>query len=152
CYYDGQGVSRNYTEAVKWYRKAAEQNYGPAQCNLGICYANGQGVSRNYTEAVEWYRKAAEQNYSPAQYNLSVCYAGGQGVPKDYIEAYKWQLLVAGPGNDEEAHRNVAILERLMTREQIAEGQRLARNFKPRQPPPLGSYMSHAAIAESRPQ
>ena len=52
----------NYVEAVKWYRKAAEQNYAPAQYNLGVCYANGQGVAKDEVEAVKWYRKAAEQN------------------------------------------------------------------------------------------
>jgi TPR repeat protein len=62
---------------VKWYRKAAEQNYAPAQFNLGYCYANGQGVGKNKVEAVKWYRKAAEQNYTPAQSNLGWCYDNG---------------------------------------------------------------------------
>ena len=34
---------KGYVEAVKWYRKAAEQNYAEAQFNLGLCYENGQG-------------------------------------------------------------------------------------------------------------
>ena len=38
-----------------------------------------------------------------------------------------------------------------MTREQIAEGQRLAREFKPRQVPSAGADSSGAAIAETRP-
>ena len=59
---------------INWYRKAAEQNYAWAQCNLGVCYANGQGVAKDEAEAVKWYRKAAEQNYAGAQYNLGVCY------------------------------------------------------------------------------
>ncbi len=60
----GQGVATNYVEAVKWFRKAAEQNYAQAQCNLGVCYAMGQGVAKDEAEAVKWYRKAAEQNYA----------------------------------------------------------------------------------------
>ena len=68
----GQGVAKNDVEAVKWFRKAAEQNYARAQYNLGVCYAKGQGVAKDEAEAVKWYRKAAEQNYAEAQCNLGV--------------------------------------------------------------------------------
>jgi hypothetical protein len=51
-------------------------------------------------------------------------------VAKDYVEAYMWQLLAAGQG-DEDARKNMTIFENEMTPEQIAEGQRLARTFKP---------------------
>src|ERR1019366_5826939 len=102
--------------------------------NLGLCYANGVGVAKDKAEAVKWYRKAAEQNDTDAQYNLGVCYLQGEGVAKDYLEAYKWFLLAGGQG-DEGAKRTVSTLEYSMTREQIAEGQKLARNFKPRQGP-----------------
>ena len=33
---------KDQAEAVKWYRKAAEQNYGSAQYHLGLCYHNGE--------------------------------------------------------------------------------------------------------------
>ena len=132
------GVAKDETEAVKWFRKAAEQNDARAQAALGVRYAKGQGVAKNKAEAVKWYRKAAEQNVADAQYNLGVCYDSGEGVAKDEIEAYKWWLLAAGHGNDD-AKYNMTIVENKMTREQIAEGQRLARDFKPRKVPPEGS-------------
>ena len=62
-----QGVAQDYAEAVKWYRKAAEQGYTYAQYNLGYCYAKGQGASLDYSEAVKWYKKAAEQGDARAQ-------------------------------------------------------------------------------------
>ena len=68
CYRFGHGVVQDYAEAVKWCRKAAEQNYAPAQSNLGQCYCGGRGVQQDYAEAVKWYRKAAEQGYAHAQY------------------------------------------------------------------------------------
>jgi len=46
-------------EAVKWYRKAAEQNDAEAQFNLGNCYANGDGVAKDEVEAVNWFHSAA---------------------------------------------------------------------------------------------
>ncbi len=44
------GVAEDYAEAVKWYRKAAEQNKAKAQFNLGLCYAKGEGVAKDYVE------------------------------------------------------------------------------------------------------
>jgi TPR repeat protein len=130
CYRNGQGVAKDETQAVEWFRKAAEQNFVQAQSNLGICYYSGQGVAKDQIEAVKWYRKAALQNYATAQYNLGICYASGQGVAKDEVEAYKWFLLAAGQGN-ESAKKNVAVAESRLTRKQIAEGRKLARDFKP---------------------
>ena len=132
------GVAKDEAEAVKWFRKAAEQNVADAQYNLGVCYANGQGVTEDDAESVKWFRKAAEQNLADAQYNLGVCYDSGEGVAKDEVEAYKWWLLAAGQGNDD-AKYNMTIVENKMSREQIAEGRRLARDFKPRKVPSEGS-------------
>ena len=90
---------KNYTEAVKWYRKAAEQGHTRAQFNLGFCYDEGQGVTQDYYEAVKWYRKAAEQGHAGAQNNLGVCYENGYGVTKDYYEAVKWYRKAAEQGH-----------------------------------------------------
>ena len=90
---------KNYTEAVKWYRKAAEQGFANAQYNLGYCYAHGEGVTQDYYEAVKWYRKAAAQGFARAQCNLGACYYNGEGVTKDYAEAVKWYRKAAEKGN-----------------------------------------------------
>ena len=78
AYENGQGVKQDRSEAVRWYRKAAEQGHADAQCNLGIRYTNGQeGLKQDHAEAVCWYRKAAEQGHAKAQYNLGVAYENG---------------------------------------------------------------------------
>ena len=151
CYFNGEGIAKDYGEAVKWNRKAAEQNNAVAQNALGFCYAEGKGVAKNQAEAVKWYRKAAEQNYALAQFNLGVSYYNGEGVTKDYVYAYMWLLLASGQGSNE-AKRNMNLLENEMTREQIAEGQKLARNFKPRKVPSAGSDSSSTGIVQSRPE
>ena len=56
-YTNGEGVPEDDSEAVKWYRKAAEQGNASAQFNLGIKYANGEGVPEDDSEAVKWYRR-----------------------------------------------------------------------------------------------
>ena len=119
-------------EAVKWYRKAAEQNYAPAQNNLGLCYEHGNGVAANRVEAMKWYRKAAEQNDVEAQYNLGMCYERADPGTEDWAEVYKWLSLAARQGH-EGAKKFMTVLEsKLMTPKQIAEGQKRAREFKPR--------------------
>ena len=98
-YYGRNGKPKNEAEAVKWYRKAAEQGHADAQFDLGYCYKEGEGVTQDYSEAVKWYRKAAEQGHATAQNNLGYCYEKGHGVPKDYSEAVKWYRKAAEQGN-----------------------------------------------------
>jgi len=150
CYYNGRGVAKDEAEAVRWFRKAAEQNLAPAQFQLGLQYAIGEGVAKNNVEAVKWYRKAAEQNDADAQYWLGLCYANGEGVPEDDVEAYKWTLLAAAQGN-EDAKQGMTTMKNWMTREQIAEGQKLAREFKPQQMPESGQDASASSIIASHP-
>lgn len=68
AYADGEGVTRDLTESVKWYRKAAEQGDAAAQYNLGVAYTLGHGgLRKDPAEAAKWYRKSAEQGYALAQ-------------------------------------------------------------------------------------
>jgi uncharacterized protein len=112
-----------------------------AQFNLGVFIAKGDGVAKNESEATEWFRRAAEQGLAEAQYNLGVCYANGDGVPENYVEARKWIGLAAMQG-DEDAKQTLPIIERRMTSGQIAEAQRLAREFKARKPVQKGGLES----------
>jgi len=43
----GRGVVKNYSTALKWIRRAAEQGYADAQLNLGRMYQFGRGVDDN---------------------------------------------------------------------------------------------------------
>jgi TPR repeat protein len=91
CLEEGIGCDRNETEALKLYRKAAEQGYARAQSNLGVFYQRGCcGVDKDEAEAVMWYRKAADQDNAIAQYNLGVCYEYGYGVVSDKAMARVW--------------------------------------------------------------
>ena len=83
---------------------------------------------------MKWFCRAAEQDHELAQLGLGCCYRNGQGVVRNYVEAYKWFLLAAGQG-DEDARKNADSLESIMTRDQIAEGQEMAHQFKPREVP-----------------
>src|SRR5271157_2571173 len=66
-YFIGLGVPQDYTQAVFWCRKGAEQGVARAQYFLGYFYGNGHGVPQDYAQAALWYRKAAEQGNALAQ-------------------------------------------------------------------------------------
>ncbi|MDR1385803.1 MAG: ankyrin repeat domain-containing protein, partial [Planctomycetaceae bacterium] len=87
-------------EAVKWYRKAAEQGNAMAQLILGGYYAEGIGVDKNLEEAVKWFRKSAEHNNPDGQWFLGCCYADGKGLTKDEEEAIKWWQKAAKQGHE----------------------------------------------------
>jgi len=98
-YREGKGVTQDYAEAAKWWRKAAEKGYAPAQCELGLAYYYGLGVNLDYAEAVKWYRKAVEQGNAAAMCCLGVCYRTGNGVPRDRAEAVNWYRKAAKAGS-----------------------------------------------------
>ncbi len=60
-------LPKDDAEAVKWYRKAAEQGHPGAQFHLGRMYAEGKGVPQDDAEAKKWYRLASEQGHEEAQ-------------------------------------------------------------------------------------
>src|SRR5512141_2735038 len=137
-YYNGHGVPQDYGEAMKWYWKAAYQGFSPAQHNLGVMYDNGQDVTQDDTEAARWYRRAAEQGEATAQANFADMYAFGRGVPQDYVLAHMWFNLAASryPASEIDKRKKVIdnreLVASKMTPAQIAEAQKLAREWKPK--------------------
>jgi len=121
----------DYDTALKEFRLLAEQGDTSAQNNLGLMYGNGQGVPQDYQEAVRWFRLAAEQGFALAKNNLGAMYIDGKGVSTDYIQAYLWMTLAAEQGFGP-AKELLETLQKKMTPDQIAEAQRLAREWKAR--------------------
>lgn len=85
---------------------------------------------RDYATAVRLNRPLAEQGNANAQYNLGVFYDNGLGVPQDKVRAYMWFNLSAAQGREGAAAFRDLIARR-MTPAQIAEAQKLAREWKP---------------------
>jgi TPR repeat protein len=129
-YITGRGVPQDYAEAMKWHRKAADKGDASAMNNVGWMYNQGQGVPQNYTEAAKWYRKAANLGDANAQNNLGILHSQGLGVPLDDVLAYMWFNLSAAQGGEIATQLRDTVRKR-MSREQIAEAQRLTREWKP---------------------
>ena len=89
----------DYIEAVKWYRKAAEQGHADAQFRLGSCYAFGEGVEQSWERAVYWAERAAKQGHKEALYNLAGCYEDGRGVAQSFKEAARLYRKAADQGH-----------------------------------------------------
>jgi len=121
-----------YAEALKLARPLAEKGDPVAQWILGYMYEFGQGdLLKNHRSAAEWYSKGAEQGYSESMAMLGNLYVVGRGVPQDYLLAHMWFNLAAARLvlNADKARDELA---RIMTPAQIAEAQRLAREWKPK--------------------
>jgi TPR repeat protein len=123
------GVPQDYTEAVKWYRLAADQGNLEAQSRLGSMYESGVvGVPQDYTEAVKWYRLAADQGDAKAQFNLAQMYENGWGVPQDYITAHMWfNVSSANDGGRSSTTEKRSEIGALLTPADLSEAQRRAR-------------------------
>ena len=104
-------------EALKRYRKAAEQGNAQAQWSLCIHYENGLGVELNLPEGVKWHPKAAVQGNAGAQYHLAGHYELGGSVPQDLVEAYAWYSVAAKGGWDK------AVQSRDETKRKLSESQ-----------------------------
>jgi TPR repeat protein/serine/threonine protein kinase len=107
-YEKGQGT-QDYGEALKWYRKAAEQNEAKAETSLGNMYVKGWGVAQDYGEALKWVRKAAEQSEPRAETGLGWMYETGRGVTQDRAEAVKWYRKAAEQ-NEPRAQANLGAM------------------------------------------
>ncbi len=129
-YFNGQGVPKDDAEAVKWYRLAAAQGNAYAQRDLAFMYDYGRGVPQNYVETAKWYRAAAQQGDVYSQDQLGFMYVYGRGVPQDYVLAHMWFNLAAAAGGTSGAKTRDFVAAK-MTDAQIAEAQRLAREWKP---------------------
>jgi TPR repeat protein len=136
-YAAGQGVPQDLSEAARWCRAAAEAGIAEAQCQLGDMHIKGQGVPQDDAEAAKWCRRAAEQGNAMAQMLLGAMYHNGQGVPRDYVQAEMWlTLALTGFPPSRAASRETAgsllnIVGAKLTESQIAQAQRLAREWKP---------------------
>ncbi len=126
----------DYAAALREFMPLAEGGHPLAQAYLGDMYLYGQGVRRDDGEAAKWYREAAERGHLPAQFNLGLMYATARGVRGDFVEAYMWFSLAATRGQGEmryEALQRRDYLLLVMTPEQVADAQRRAREWKPKE-------------------
>ena len=99
-YEEGNGIDRDYTKALNWYHRAADQNHPEAQYKLGVIYANGLGTEQNVDRARSWLIAAATQGHGKAQ-NIydSLALSADLKTKTNFVELFKWHTKATEQGN-----------------------------------------------------
>ena len=105
-YKNGDGMIKDIGEAAKWFRKAAAQEYAPAQYELAMCYEslvdeNGRQLDEATAARAAYalYRAAALKGYAPAQLETGLCHREtNRGTYANPHEALKWIKAAAEQG------------------------------------------------------
>jgi len=128
----GLGVPKDNAMAQHWWEQAAALGDVRTQVALGVMYRDQQ----DYGQAEQWFEKAAAQGEAYAQLNLGGLHETGQGVQQDYVHSYMWYRLAAQgePRYGQYINEKLEGLQREMTPTQIAEAQKLAREWTPKGP------------------
>ena len=91
----GWGVQRSPTEAIAWYRKAADQGLQVAQHFMGVACLNGEGVRPDGAEAARWFARAAAQGFAQAQFMLGLMVGGSQKTRCGATRSSSWPVREA---------------------------------------------------------
>lgn len=100
-YQNGDGVTQDYQESIRWYRLASEKGNVHAQYKLGLLLDTENASEKDLNEAKKWYKMASGQGHARAQYRLGEMYFYGIGGVQNYEEAEKWMRIAADKGNQE---------------------------------------------------
>ena len=98
-----------------------------AGCDEGVAAYDRGDYATDFRE----FKPLAEQGIAMARNSLGVVYANGVIVPQDHVQAHPWLNLAAAQGSDL-VRKNRELAARKMTPTQIAEAQRLAREWYPK--------------------
>jgi hypothetical protein len=109
---------------------------------LAMLYTDGcKGVSKDGARATKWLEKAADNGDLSSMHTLAFRYQyGEQGTPEDYVLAYKWKNiwfskideddpLQSATHNIEEQKKWFENFKKRMSKDQIAEGQKMSREW-----------------------
>ena len=113
-YLRGEGVERNRSVAIYWFRKAADHGFAEAQYRLGRVY-----IGDDNEEAVRWFKEAARHGDVKSINQLATMYEQGQGVAQNLGETFRLRQQAAGRGN---------MVAEAMLGQMYADGQGVARN------------------------
>ncbi|MBO4394720.1 MAG: sel1 repeat family protein [Eubacterium sp.] len=90
-YYDDiNPPETDYTEAVRWYKKAARLEDEWGLFALGMCYFHGRGVSQSHKKAVKYFLRSGAYGCPDALWHLASCYYNGIGIKKNKKKAYRY--------------------------------------------------------------
>lgn len=134
-YRAGEGVPVSFKEALYWLNRAEKLSDPDAQSLLALMYINGEGVPQDFQKAFSLSLAAAEQGDVFSQLRVGSLLFVGQGAPRNLVESHKWINLglSALPASSSEQRKKASellgLISEKMTKLQVAEAQRLAREW-----------------------
>lgn len=108
-YAAGDRVTRDYTRAAYWFRRAADGGVANAHYNLGVMAQQGLGMSKSLGGAVQHYHNAARLGHAEAVYNLGIAYVEGIGTTRDVARGVGYFKRAANAGVPQAAY-NLGVL------------------------------------------
>ncbi len=81
--------AKKYSEAKKWFEKAAMKDDGNSICSLGVMYYSGLGVQQDYDQSLSWFEKALDKNFTPNFYSMHII-GHLYYMKQDYEKSMKW--------------------------------------------------------------
>ncbi|MHA1539969.1 MAG: tetratricopeptide repeat protein [Alphaproteobacteria bacterium] len=100
----GEGVPRNFQQAIGWFLDAAKEGDREARNNLKIMYNNGHGTRPDFEPVLAFYEDYAASGTPDDKYELGAMYFQGNGVEQSYTKAAHWYQEAANTGNYSAAH------------------------------------------------
>lgn len=123
-YLSGKMGVADLSAAVSWFGRAAQAGLAAAQNNLATLHERGAGVPQNYEDAAKLYALAAQQGNAGATLALARFHAAGAATQVDTVRAWVLASLAAERGEKENSAAFLKELEKVMTKEQIAEAKK----------------------------
>ncbi len=126
----GQGVSKNCSEALSLYERAASRGSVEAEFHIGRMYYDGKCSGQKLSESARYLQKAADKGFPEAQRFFGLLCYNGEGTARDKVRACMYLILSASQGNSE-AQRLLRLVSSQMTREEFDSAQEKARGWRP---------------------
>lgn len=104
-YKNGQGVEKNITKAIEFFKQVSKFNNSDAFYYIGLCYFEGDENDINYTKAIKYFNKSAKLSNSMAIYQLGVCYYDGKGFERNFTKAIELFKESEKLGNTRAMHK-----------------------------------------------
>jgi TPR repeat protein len=112
CLQNGQGIPVNFTEATKYFQRAADRGNADGANSLAVCLDLGRGLEQDPERSTLYYHNAASQHHPAGMNNIGRCLEYGQAIAKDVIRAAKYYRLSADLKNADGANNFGICLER----------------------------------------
>lgn len=98
-YYAGKGTLRDWSEAAKWFEKAADMGDAYSQGGLALLYYSGDGILTDKKKARYWAEKAAVQGDMIGEQVLGMLFQYSLPPEKNMVKALEWYEKSAKKGS-----------------------------------------------------